>query len=70
MGVKSTTKLTREEAEQKFIYFTQEMSKRSLKRGVKIYDDTKLEDILERMNNEVHDGEGFDNYRIVEENEK
>ena len=61
MGVKSTITLTRKEAEAKYIELFSELHGQDYPRTNKV-----LEDILETMNDAVHDGEGFENYRIKE----
>ena len=62
MGVKSTVEITRKEAEAKafelysklFIGYYCSMS------------DVDLEDLIESWNDALHDGEGFENYRIID----
>jgi hypothetical protein len=60
MGVKSTVELTRKEAEEKAaeLYSKQRMGR------YYHMSDVDLEDLIESWNDEVHGGEGFENYRI------
>jgi hypothetical protein len=60
MGVKSTVELTRKEAEDK----ADELYSKRRMGQYNHMSDVALEDLIERWNDEVHDGEGFENYRI------
>jgi hypothetical protein len=62
MGVKSTKILTRLEAEDKYY----ELQARLDERPILPWNDETLENILERMNDEVNGGDGFENYSIRE----
>ena len=62
MGVKSTVELTRKEAEAKAAELH---SKLSIGQYYHM-SDVDLEDLIELWNDEVHDGEGFENYRIID----
>jgi len=64
MGVKSTITLTREEAEEKYIYLKQDLMKRKLRSEAVGMEDEELEDILCEMNDKASGGEGFENYSI------
>jgi len=59
MGVKSTVTLTREEAEARFWAALEALATRDAD------NDRNLERMLELMNDELHGGEGFENYRII-----
>lgn len=67
MGVKRTTCLTRQQAEEKFVelHLQDGELQRRLRANAVLLDDEDLENILEVMNDKVHDGEGFCNYMIV-----
>ena len=62
MGVKSTVELTRKEAQAKAAELHSELS---IGRYYHM-SDVALEDLIETWNDEVHNGEGFANYRIVD----
>ena len=62
MGVKSTVELTRKEAEAKA---SELYSKRRMGQYYHM-SDIDLEDLIESWNDEVHGGEGFENYRIID----
>ena len=64
MGVKSTVFLTREEAEEKYKDLYVQICSRP-----NPFNDKELEDLLEEMNDMIHDGEGFENYIIEGEKE-
>ena len=66
MGVKSTVTLTREEALDKFVDLQARANADGIRRFASFMSDTILEDVLERMNDEANDGEGFENYVIRE----
>ena len=63
MGVKSTVELTRKEAEAKAVDLYNK-----LHMGNYYYhmSDVALEDLIESWNDEAHNGEGFENYRIID----
>lgn len=65
MGAKSTMELTRVEAERKYVYLYEEIMRRHIKAQAVGYTNTELESVLERMNDEINDGEGFMNYLII-----
>lgn len=65
MGVKSTIQLTREQAEQKYLYLLLDAAQKRLRRDIAELDNSALEAKLEIMNDSAHDGEGFENYTIV-----
>lgn len=66
MSVKSTRSLTRNEAEEKYIDLWVEKNKRMIRTQAVILSNVELEDILEEWNDELHDGEGFENYLITD----
>ena len=61
MGVKSTVELTRKEAEEKAVEL---YSKLFIGRYYHM-SNVALEDLIESWNDDLHDGEGFENYRII-----
>ena len=67
MGVKGTVEFTRREAEEKYIDFCLEELTLFLKKSVKTYTNSFLESELERLNDEAHEGMGYNNYLIKEE---
>lgn len=69
MGVKSTVILTRADAEQRFVDLTLAAHRVARETQAKFYSNEVLEDLLERMNDAAHDGEGFENY-LIEETKK
>ena len=67
MGVKSTVRLTREEAIQKYAELEAEMVKRRMASALTILPDEALAELLERKNDQASEnGEGFENYTIGE----
>jgi hypothetical protein len=60
MGVKSTVELTRRGAEEK----AAELYSKLFIGQYYHVSDVALEDLIETWNDEVHGGEGFENYRI------
>lgn len=64
MGVKSTIELTRAEAEARYVELRINQLRRGLLDDAFKQNDRELEDSLERLNDEAHDGEGFANYSI------
>jgi hypothetical protein len=64
MGVKSTVKLTREAAVQRAADLHQKRERRLVEGLYHSMADSSLEDELERLNDDVHGGEGFENYFI------
>lgn len=66
MGVKSTTKLTRSEAEAMFVGMKLDRKRSKYEARAAVTPNEELEIKLERMNDEAHDGEGFENYLIIE----
>lgn len=68
MGVKSTTNLSRIEAEQKYMHLRiqEKAFRRKILAEAVMMSDTELEDTLALLNDEANDGEGFENYAIVE----
>ena len=67
MGVKSTEILTRESAEWWYVDMKKDAMQRKLRGEAVSMTDKELEEILEKMNDEAHGGEGFLNYIIQEE---
>jgi hypothetical protein len=69
MGVKSTKNLFRQEAEEKYVSLKLKMElekqKRIWRAEAVAMDDTDLENVLERMNDQANYGEGFENYCIL-----
>lgn len=65
MGVKSTVRLTRDEAEQKYVDLNEVKILRQLKSIAVAMDDEELENTLESLNDKANDGEGFENYLIT-----
>lgn len=67
MGVKSTITLSRDEALEKYVALmkmSDERIRRQLEAEATAMLDKDLEDVLERLNDFVHDGEGYENYLI------
>ncbi len=64
MGVKSTVTLTREEAIARYVRLLIETKERELAATAMLMSNRVLEDVLETVNDEYHDGEGFENYMI------
>jgi hypothetical protein len=68
MGVKSTKNFTRRELED--LYVEKKMSDPAIQRQFRaeavLMSDTNLENAVERLNDELNDGEGFENYCIVD----
>lgn len=67
MGVKSTQRITRKEAEDKYWILDAELNKK--KKCLCHLSDTDLEDKLEEMNDLARGGEGFENYIITEKDD-
>lgn len=74
MGVKSTVRLSRREAEERYVRF--KLSEKTLERAYRAeavrMSDTELEDVLERLNDESYRDNygsygGFDNYSITQD---
>lgn len=68
MGVKSTVRLNREEAERRFVEMKLERKRAKYQDKAKALSSVELEDILERWNDEAHEGEGFENYLVSDNN--
>ncbi len=64
MGVKSTVSLTREEAEERAVLLLQSVQRKAVIATVAALSNSTLENLLETMNDEANDGEGFENYQI------
>ena len=64
MGVKSTTRLTREDAEALYAEFKARDKIRKYRSKAVAMTDKELEDEIERLNDKYLDG-GFDNYLIT-----
>ena len=67
MGVKYTVELTREEAINRYVDLRSELMKEKLKKLALECCDTFLEDHIMYMNDELNNGEGFENYSIIGE---
>lgn len=67
MGVKSTIHLTREEAVRRASDLHQKRERRAVEALYYGMEDSELENELERLNDGVHGGEGFENYLITKE---
>jgi len=67
MGVKSTIRLTRADAEAKYVELrlTDPAVHRQFRSQAVCMDSTELENELEKLNDRNHGGEGFENYWIV-----
>jgi len=65
MGVKSTRELTRKKAEELYVILKKELSTRIFLAEAVSMSDNDIEDVLEQMNDNANDGEGFENYRII-----
>ena len=65
MGVKSTVRLTRQEAEDRYVQFKLDRKRPKYEAMAKEKSDEDLELLIERWNDEAYDGQGFDNYSIV-----
>jgi len=68
MGVKSTQRLTRAEAENLYVELKLEGKRAKFELKAKNFGSEELENLLEAMNDDAHGGEGFRNY-IVEDGE-
>lgn len=66
MGVKSTRHLTRERAEEMYVDMWFEKNRRKIHLLAFALENEELENILEEWNDELHDGDGFENYIISE----
>lgn len=66
MGVKSTVQLKRSEALNFYAELRGKAMRDAFKAEALVMSYAALEDSLERMNDAEHDGEGFENYRITE----
>jgi hypothetical protein len=62
MSVKSTVYISRQEAETMY-----KVLRSILSNEVLLFSNKELEDILEKMNDKYHGGEGFENYRITKD---
>ena len=68
MGTKSTTNLTRKDAEDMYVSFRQDEMTRILRAEAVLLNNKQLEDKIEEMNDKTYDdGYGFDNYLITGE---
>ena len=65
MGVKSTRELTRDHAENLFVELWLKTKERKARSKAVAMSDKELEYVLQTLNDEAHDGEGFTNYLIV-----
>lgn len=65
MGIKSTHRLTRGQAELRYIKLYNDRQLKKAKAKLAKLSDTELEDVLEKWNDEAFDGEGFLNFLIV-----
>lgn len=68
VSVKSTRTMTRAEAESKYVDLRLNDASvlRMLRAEAVAMDDVELENVLERLNDASHGGEGFENYSIRE----
>jgi hypothetical protein len=70
MGIKSTKDVSRSELEEMYVEKTIQLDKDHRKRLFKsqavLMTDRDLENAVERLNDEVNDGEGFENYCIID----
>lgn len=67
MGVKSTVFLTRTEAVRKYADLKGRSKRRKYESRALTMDTRTLADEIERLNDEVNGGEGFENYSIEED---
>lgn len=71
MGVKSTMEVSRRDLEEMYVDKTmqidEEQRKRLFRSQAVLMTDRDLEKAVERLNDELNDGEGFNNYLIVSE---
>jgi len=65
MGVKSTRELTRKQAEELYVELRKKDMERTFRAEAVQGTDKELEAVLERMDDEQHDGESYRNYSIV-----
>lgn len=65
MSVKSTKELTRKEAEDYYVELRKKDMERIFKSEAVLRTDKELEDVLERLNDKIYDGEGFEDYLII-----
>lgn len=67
MGVKSTVRLSRQEAIDKAVYLYVEVNKRKIAAQFHAMSDKELEVELMVMNDEARGGEGFENYSVYDD---
>ena len=67
MGVKSTTTLTWFEAVEKYVELRSRQAEDDIRREAMKLSFIDLENYLERMNDALNGGEGFENFMIVPE---
>ena len=65
MGVKSTVRLTREEAIEKAVELFTEVHRRKIASQFFIMSNEELAEKLMEMNDEAKGGEGFENYMVM-----
>ena len=66
MSVKSTVELTHEEAVDKYIHLIRELgSTAGIRDSAENMSSEHLSILLETLNDMTHNGEGYENYRIV-----
>lgn len=66
MGVKSTRDLSRNDAEDLYVELYVKVHRGRILAQAAAMERSELEHELERMNDKLHGGEGFDSYRIVD----
>jgi len=66
MGVKSTIKMTRTEAIERYVSYLIKRQERTIRQFVNCYSNKELEKLCEEINDIEHNGEGFENYIIGE----
>ncbi|AKF13538.1 hypothetical protein PHIN3_275 [Sinorhizobium phage phiN3] len=71
MGVKSTVTMTRSQAEERFVAYWRRHTDQTIAEIAAGLNDYDLENALEYMNDQLsYNGQGFDNYSIVPDDER
>ena len=65
MGVKHTVRLTRSQAEDRYVRVKLARKEQGIRAKATLLTDAQLEDKLELWNDQANDGEGFENYQIA-----
>lgn len=71
MGVKSTVTLTRSQAEERYVALRQRQIEKGIEWYARALSNQALEEALEALNDELsYNGQGFDNYAIIPDDER